>query len=130
MIIDGQKRVFFDYIARGIPDGPDDGTMAPWAVVASLPFAPEIVLPALEHFNEIEVGVDHPYGLRATFNPTFPDEKCRNCGWLSPWHFGINEAPIVLMIENYRTDLLWRLMRSCPYIIDGLRRAGFSGGWL
>ena len=130
LIIDGMKRAFFDYVARGVPDGPDDGTLAPWAVVASLPFAPEIVLPALKHFNQIEVGVDHPYGLEATFNPTFPDEKCHDCGWLSPWHFGINEGPIVLMIENYRSDLLWRLMRSSPYIIAGLRRAGFSGGWL
>jgi len=130
LIIDGVKRVFFDYIARGVPDGPDDGTVAPWAVVASLPFAPEIVLPALEHFNEIEIGVDHPYGLEATFNATFPDDKCRECGWRSPWHFGINQGPIVLMIENHRTEFLWRLMKQCPYIVRGLRRAGFSGGWL
>jgi hypothetical protein len=99
-------------------------------VVASLPFAPEIVLPALAHFNEIEVGVAHPYGLEATFNPTFSDGESRERGWLSPWHYGINEGPIVLMIENYRTEFLWRLMRSCPYIVEGLRRAGFSGGWL
>lgn len=128
--VDGVKRVFFDYVARGVPDGPDDGTLAPWAVVASLPFAPEIVLPALEHFNEIEVGVDHPYGLEATFNPSFPDEKCDQCGWLSPWHYGINQGPIVLMIENYRSDFLWQLMKKCPYIIAGLRAAGFRGGWL
>ena len=130
LMIDGTKRLFFDYVARGVPDGPDDGTLAPWAVVASLPFAPEIVLPTLEHFNQIEIGVDHPYGLEATFNPTFPDEKCRECGWVSPWHFGINQGPIVLMIENHRSDFLWRLMRSNPYIVDGLRRAGFEGGWL
>ena len=128
--IDGVRRVFFDYVARGVPDGPDDGTVAPWAVVSSLPFAPEIVLPTLEHFNEIEIGVEHPYGLEATFNPTFPDERCRDCGWVSPWHYGINEGPIVLMIENHRTDFLWRLMRACPYLIEGLRRAGFSGDWL
>jgi len=127
--IDGKTRVFFDYVARGVPDGPDDGTVAPWAVVASLPFAPEIVLPALEHFRETEVG-KHPYGLEATFNTTFPDEDCRKCGWLSPWHFGINEGPIVLMIENYRTGFLWELMRQCPNLIDGLRRARFKGGWL
>jgi hypothetical protein len=132
LTIDDGQRVFFDYIARGVPDGPDDGTIAPWAVVASLPFAPEIVLPALEHFNEIEIGVDHPYGLEATFNPTFPndDAECRKCGWLSPWHFGINQGPIVLMIENHSTEFLWRLMKKCPYIINGLRSAGFSGGWL
>jgi hypothetical protein len=129
-IIDGVNRVFFDYVARGVPDGPDDGTLAPWAVVASLPFAPEIVLPALEHFDEIEVGTEHPYGLEATFNPTFPDERSRGCGWLSPWHYGINEGPIVLMIANYRSEFLWRLMRSCPYVVQGLRRAGFKGGWL
>jgi len=130
MMIDGVQRTFFDYVARGIPDGPDDGTLAPWSVVASLPFAPEIVLPTLEHFNELEVGVDHPYGLEATFNPTFPDGESRGRGWVSPWHYGINQGPMVLMIENYRSDFLWRLMRSCPYLIDGLRRAGFEGGWL
>ncbi len=127
-IIDGVRRVFFDYVARGVPDGPDDGTVAPWAVVASLPFAAEIVLPTLQHFDEIEIGVEHPYGLEATFNPTFPG--ARGGGWLSPSHFGINEGPIVLMIENQRTELLWRLMRTCPPVVQGLRRAGFSGGWL
>ena len=126
----GANRVFFDYIARGVPDGPDDGTLAPWAVVASLPFAPEIVLPTLEHFNKLEIGRDHPYGLEATFNHTFPSERCRPCGWLSPWHYGINQGPIVLAIENHRSELLWHLMRECKYVIAGLRRAGFSGGWL
>src|SRR3981081_3672348 len=107
LIIDGVRRIFFDYIARGVPDGPDDGTLAPWAVVASLPFAAEIVLPTLEHFNEIEIGAEHPYGLESTFNPTFPDQSGRGCGWKSPWHFGINQGPIVLMIENHPTDFLW-----------------------
>ena len=51
-------------------------------------------------------------------------------GWVSPFHFGINQGPIVLMIENYRSGLLWQLMRQCPYIVAGLRRAGFTGGWL
>ena len=47
----GSSASFFDYIARGVPYGPDDGTIAPWAVVASLPFAPEIVLPTIKHFE-------------------------------------------------------------------------------
>ena len=47
--LDGRKRKFNDYVARGVPYGPDDGTLAPWAVVASLPFAPEIVLPAIDY---------------------------------------------------------------------------------
>ncbi len=129
-LVNGVERVFFDYVARGVAAGPDDGTLAPWAVVASLPFAPEIVVPTLQHFNEIEVGVAHPYGLEATFNPTFPSEHCKPCGWLSPWHYGINEGPIVLMIENHRTGFLWDLMKKCPYIVSGLRKAGFTGGWL
>jgi hypothetical protein len=129
-IVNGVERIFWDYVARGIPLGPDDGTVAPWAVVASLPFAPEIVIPTLQHFNRIEVGVAHPYGLEATFNPTFPTEHGKQCGWLSPWHYGINEGPIVLMIENHRTGFLWNLVRRCPYIVSGLRQAGFTGGWL
>jgi hypothetical protein len=51
-------------------------------------------------------------------------------GWVSPWHFGIDQGPIILAIENYRTGLLWRLMRRCPYIVTGLRRSGFKNGWL
>jgi hypothetical protein len=49
---------------------------------------------------------------------------------VSPWNFGLNQGPIVLMIENQRTGLIWRLVRQCPYIVQGLRRAGFRGGWL
>jgi hypothetical protein len=129
-IVNGIERNFLDYVARGVAAGPDDGTVAPWAVVASLPFAPEIVIPTLQHFNKIEVGVAHPYGLEATFNPTFPSEHCKPCGWLSPWHYGINEGPIILMIENHRTGFLWDLMKKCPYIVSGLGKAGFAGGWL
>ena len=35
-----------------------------------------------------------------------------------------------MMIENYRTEFVWRLMQRCPFIATGLRRAGFRGGWL
>jgi hypothetical protein len=48
--VNGIMRQFYDYIGHGVPYGPDDGTLAPWAVVASLPFAPEIVLPVIDHF--------------------------------------------------------------------------------
>ena len=125
----GIERRFFDYSARGAPYGPDDGTIAPWAVVASLPFAPEIVPPTIKNFAEMDLGMLEPYGFKATFNRTFPVEGTDR-GWVSPWHFGIDQGPIVLMIENYRTGLLWRLMQRCPYVIAGLRRAGFKNGWL
>lgn len=130
LVIDGVERRFFDYVARSIPRGPDDGTLAPWAVVASLPFAPEIVLPSIRFIHELGVGSSSPYGFEATFNPTFPSESGNPSGWISPRHFGLNDGPTVLMIENYRSGLLWKLMRRCPYLVEGLRRAGFRGGWL
>ncbi len=129
--VDGRQRVFFDYLGRGVPDGPDDGTIAPWAVVASLPFAPEIVVPTLDYFvNRVDLKTTDRCGFKATFNPTHPDRSENPFGWVSPWQFGLNQGPIVMMIENYRSGLPWRLMRSCPYAVQGLRRAGFSGGWL
>lgn len=129
--IGGRQRVFFDYLARGVPDGPDDGTIAPWAVVASLPFAPEIVLPTLDYFiNHVDLKTEDRCGFKATFNPTHPDRSENPFGWVSPWQYGLNQGPIVLMIENYRSGLPWRLMRSSPYVTCGLRRAGFTGGWL
>jgi hypothetical protein len=128
--IKGIERVFYGYLSRGVPFGPDDGTISPWATVASLPFAPEIVLPALKWFHDIDLRIDRSYGFKASFNPTFPDESGNEHGWVSPCHFGLNQGPIVLMIENYRSELLWRLMRQCTYLSSGLRRAGFKNGWL
>jgi hypothetical protein len=131
LTINGVKRRFFDYIARGVPDGPDDGTVSPWAVVGSLPFAPEIVLPTIRFFvDTIQPGRPDTAGYASTFNATFPAESDQEIGWFSPWHFGVNQGPIVLMIENYRTNLIWRLMQQCAYVVNGLRRAGFAGGWL
>ena len=129
--VDGVERHFFGYLARGVPDGPDDGTIAPWAVVASLPFAPEIVVPAIDYLvHHVHLKTGNPYGFKASFNPTYPAGSGGPNGWVSPWHYGINQGPIVAMIENHRTGLLWQLMRGCPHVVTGLRRAGFTGGWL
>jgi len=130
--VDGVERQFFDYVGRGVPYGPDDGTLAPWALVASLPFAPEIVLVALDYcVHQAKLTQFNSYGFKASFNPTHPGAPGNPYGWwVSPWHYGLNQGPIVLMIENYRSGSLWRLMRNCPYIARGLRRAGFGGGWL
>lgn len=130
MKIDGIERRFFDYTARGIPHGPDDGTIAPWAAIASLPFAPEIVLPTLQHFNEVYPDVTSKYGFKCSFNPTFESGRQRKPGWISKGYYGLDQGPIVLMIENYRTGFLWELMKKCPLIAEGLRKAGFNGGWL
>lgn len=127
-VVNGRPRRFYGYRARGVPFGPDDGTLSPWATAASLPFAPEIVLPALRHFHELDLAEAHPYGFTASFNPTLAGDGPR--GWVSPEHVGINQGPIALMIENHRSDFVWRLMRGCPYVVAGLRRAGFTNGWL
>ncbi|MEO8102384.1 MAG: glucoamylase family protein [Betaproteobacteria bacterium] len=136
--IHGIERSFFDYVARGAPYGPDDGTIAPWAVVASLPFAPEIVLPTLKNLQDVYPQITGEYCFRCSFNLSFRNdsgdeggaEGTADAGWTSPYHFGINLGPVVLMCENYRSDFLWRLMRACPYVVTGLRRAGFRNGWL
>lgn len=119
---DGVQRRFFDYVARGVPYGPDDGTLAPWSVAASLPFAPEIVLPTLEDFIQRYPELMGKYGLKGTVNPTL--------AWTSNAYYGIELGPMLLMIENHRSGFFWKWMRRSPPVISGLRRAGFENGWL
>jgi hypothetical protein len=128
--INGRRRRFYDYLARAIPNGPDDGTLAPWAVAGSLPFAPEVVLPSLHRINQEYPEMTSEYGFKCSYNPTFTSGDRMRKGWVSKGYYGLDQGPIVMMIENYRSGLIWRLMRKCPYVIEGLRRAGFKGGWL
>lgn len=126
--VKGKRVRFHAYLARAIPYGPDDGTLSPWAVAASLPFAPELVLPSLSRINIDFPEITSKYGFKCSYNPTFKTGKRK--GWVSQGYYGLDQGPIVMMIENYRSGMIWRLMRRCPYIVNGLRRAGFSGGWL
>ena len=131
LLVDGIEREFYDYTARGIPFGPDDGTISPWAVVASLPFEPEIVLKTIRHaIEKLDLKKYSDYGFDSSFNPTYPHKGVNPNGWISPWQFGLNQGPIIIMIENFQTGLIWETMKKCPYIISGLRKAGFGGGWL
>jgi len=128
LTIDNTERRFFGYAARGVPYGPDDGTLAPCAALASLPFAPQIVVSTLRALCERYPHITQESRLPGGFNPTLPGEGPQ--GWMSEGYFGLDQGAIVLMIENHRSRLIWQLMRRCPYIVDGLRRAGFTGGWL
>jgi hypothetical protein len=130
MKLKGVVRSFYGYVARGAPNGPDDGTIAPWAVVASLPFAPDIVLPSVRHFSKIKLHEPEPHGYKNSFNRTVPVQVASPVGWVSPYHFGINMGPMALMIENYLSELTWRLTRRIPFLAAGLMNAGFTGGWL
>jgi hypothetical protein len=127
--INGISRHFRGYAPRGVPYGPDDGTIAPWAAAASLPFAPELVLPTLRRIDELYPSLTSKYGFKCSVNPTFTDGS-NPTGWVSQGYYGLDQGPIVMMIENYRSGLIWRLLRRCPYIVTGLKRAGFTGGWL
>jgi len=123
-----ERRSLFGYAARGVPYGPDDGTLAGWAAVASLPFAPEIVLPAVRamarRYPQMRIGKQYS----SSFNPTLAGDGAH--AWVSPGYFGLDQGIVLMMIENYRSQLIWRLLRGCGYVVDGLRRAGFRGGWL
>jgi hypothetical protein len=134
---EGENRRFLDYAARGVAVGRivDDGTIAPTAAISSLPFAPEIVLPAtLEMYHRFGSSIYSSYGFLDAFNASFrgpqsPQEPTLP-GWVDRDYIGIDQGPILAMIENYRSSLVWRVMHGNSYVREGLERAGFSGGWL
>ena len=127
-LVAGRRQAFYGYAARGVPYGPDDGTIAGSSTLSSLVFAPEIVLPALRKMMAGGPG-DGGESLRASgFNATISEAGPK--GWISEGSFGLDQGMIVLMIENYRSGLPWRLGRGVACIRTGLRRAGFRFGWL
>ena len=128
LMVDGVRRRFLAYAARGVPFGPEDGTIAAASAVSSLPFAPELAIPVLRHLIANSLGVTRYGRLTSGFNPTFP--SAGSAGWVSSGSVGLDQGILVLMIENYRSGLIWAIMRACPYLQHGLRRAGFCGGWL
>ena len=136
----GSRRVFHTYRARGIdPAGHhDDCTLAPTAAVASMPFAPELAIPAvLAMHGRFGPIIYSKYGFFDAFNPTFSfDVPLRHgrhvpgFGWVDGDYVGIDQGAIFAMIENHRSALIWSVMRKNPYLRRGLEQAGFSGGWL
>ena len=136
--IAGREREFFSYSARG-PGERDDGTIAPTAAAASIAFAPEIVIPCVKAMKARYPAIYTRYGFLDSFNPTLTETGGNTLlhgdidprvGWIADDYLGIDQGPIVIMIENHKSDLVWRLMRGDPHIRRGLERAGFSGGWL
>lgn len=108
------------YLARGAPPPQnDDGTIAPTAAAGSMPFTPQESLAALRHmYDAYRTRIWTRYGFRDAFNLTV--------NWWGPDAIGIDEGPIVLMIENYRTGRIWELFMQNPYVQAGLQRAGFQ----
>jgi hypothetical protein len=140
LTIAGRSRQFQTYWARGagLGDERDDGTICPTAVGGAVPFAPEITIPALLAMRATYGDkLFTTYGFLDAFNPTFTASGQQQTGTVDPtlgWfdvdYLGIDQGPILIMIENYRTGLVWTVMKKNPHIIRGLQRAGFTGGWL
>ncbi|GAB3943484.1 glucoamylase family protein [Spirosoma harenae] len=129
---------FFSYRARGAASTQivDDGTIAPTAAGGSLAFAPEICLPALKAMKtKYGSKLYGEYGFRDAFNPTYKYASAyangpTTNGWFDVDYLGIDQGPILLMAENLRSNFVWNLMKRNPHIQKGLKRAGFTGGWL
>jgi hypothetical protein len=103
------------YVAQA-PDSADDlGTITPTGALASFPYTPEASMAALKHYyRDLGAEMWDIFGPRDAFNPS--------AHWISPIYMGLNQAPIVVMIENYRTGLVWKNFMSNPEIGGMLTR--------
>ena len=140
LTIGGREREFHTYWARGasFTEVHDDGTISPAAAGGSIAFAPEIAIPALIAMRAAYgTNVFGKYGFVDALNPTIVDPTATHhghvvagLGWFDTDYLGIDQGPILIMAENYRTGFVWRTMQRNPHVVRGLRAAGFTGGWL
>jgi hypothetical protein len=100
------------------PDN-DNGTISPTAALASLPYAPAEVMTVLRHFLK-------RHGKRLWREFGFADAFCESQNWYADTFLAIDQGPIIVMIENHRTGLLWNLFMAVPEVQAGLRRLGFK----
>jgi hypothetical protein len=100
------------------PDS-DDGTISPTAAIASLPYAPPEVMTVIRHFLTV-------HGEKVWGRHGFVDAFCEDKNWFADMFLAIDQGPIVVMIENHRSGLLWNLFMSIPEVQSGLRRLGFD----
>jgi hypothetical protein len=101
----------------------DEGTITPTAALSAFPYTPEYSMKALKHFYyDLGDKIWGEYGFVDAFNET------KN--WYAQSNLAIDEGPIVVMIENYRSGLLWKLFMSCPEIKGGLKKLGFESIYL
>jgi len=105
------------YVAHA-PDT-DTGTIAPTAALSSLPYAPQDVLITLRHFLQ-------RHGRRIWGRYGFTDAFCEGRDWFADTYVAIDQGPILVMIENHRSGLLWKLFMSVPEVRTGLGRLGFT----
>ncbi|HEY3973187.1 MAG TPA: glucoamylase family protein [Candidatus Sulfotelmatobacter sp.] len=103
------------YVPHAPDEADDDGTLTLTGALASFPYTPEPSMAALKHYyRDLGAELWDIYGPRDAFDPG------RN--WVSPIYMGLNQAPIVVMIENYRTGLIWKSFMANPEIPEMLRK--------
>lgn len=97
----------------------DNGTITPTAALSAMPYTPDESKKALEFFYyKLGDKIWKNYGFAEAFN--------LSQGWYSDQYLAIDEGPIILMIENYRSGLLWNTFMSSPYVVNGLGLLGFT----
>ncbi|WP_031236606.1 glucoamylase family protein [Asticcacaulis sp. AC460] len=149
--VDGREVQFFEYSARGPQTGDkeanDDGTIAPTAGISSVAFSPEICLPLIHTLRE-KYGSDlyGEYGFYDAFNPSFPKDlpsrvghQTPKAGWVAYEYLAIDQGPILSMLENHRSGLIWDLFNRSPvtgpmvrrgFQLAGFQSTGPAGDWL
>jgi len=93
--------------------------ISPTAALSAFPYAPEASMRALRHFHD-------DLGDRLWRDYGFIDAFSESADWYAESHLAIDQGPIVVMIENARSGLLWKLFMSCPEVHAGLRRLDFE----
>lgn len=119
---------FKSYNARGVAAdyNQDDGTIAPTAAGGSIPFAPKEATDALfEMYQRFGNEIYRKYGFADAFNLSVSE-----AGWFAPDYIGIDQGALLIQLENHQSELIWNILKKNPYIIIGLQKAGFNGGWL
>jgi hypothetical protein len=123
---------FLGYGARGIAEYymVDDGTIAPTAAGGSIPFLPAESLGTLVQMKKLYgKQLYDKYGFKDAFNLSIVYND-GTVGWYDKDYLGIDQGPILIQLENYRSEIVWNIMKKSPYIRSGLKKAGFTGGWL
>ncbi|MBA2248594.1 MAG: beta-glucosidase, partial [Chitinophagaceae bacterium] len=111
------------YAAHAPGDKSDLGVISPTAALSSFPYTPLQSMVAMKHFYfDMKDKIWGPYG--------FYDAFSEQADWYLPRYLAIDQGPIMVMMENYRTGLLWKLFMSCPEVKSGLKKLGFESPYL
>lgn len=108
------------FYAAHAPSAENDlGVISPTAALSAFPYTPDQSMAAMKHwYNDMKEKIWGPYGFYDAFSET--------AGWYKPWYLAIDQGPAVVMMENHRTGLLWKLFMSCPEVQAGLKKLGFT----